>query len=252
MSTLRIVGLNLDIAWKDKQANYKNIEKSFKNTEADILLLPEMFSTGFCMDAAEIADQNEETLMWMKSFASRKNIAVAGSVSVTENGVFYNRFYFVTPSGSVEYYDKKHLFSYSGEDKIYTSGNHRKIIKYKGFRILLQVCYDLRFPTFQRNKGDYDLILNVANWPDTRVDAWRTLLKARAIENQSYVFGLNRIGNDGNNLHYVESSLILFADGQDITERDGHMLSAELDLDELIKFRKKFPFLTDADSFVLT
>lgn len=251
MSKLKIAGLNLDIFWKNKAKNYDVIADSFKNIEADIFLLPEMFSTGFCMDAEDIADRNNETLIWMQNFAQQKKTAIAGSVSICENEKFYNRFYFVKPDGNFDYYDKKHLFSYSGEDKIYTAGNVRKIIDYKGFRILLQVCYDLRFPVFQRNLGDYDLVLNVANWPETRVEAWRTLLKARAVENQSFVFGLNRIGTDGNQLNYEESSLILFADGTEISARQNNIVTAELDLEDLKKFRARFPFLKDADEFEL-
>lgn len=251
MSKLKIAGLNLDIFWKNKVRNYDVIADSFKNIEADVFLLPEMFSTGFCMDAEDIADRNNETLIWMQNFAQQKKTAIAGSVSICENEKFYNRFYFVKPDGNFDYYDKKHLFSYSGEDKIYTAGNVRKIIDYKGFRILLQVCYDLRFPVFQRNLGDYDLVLNVANWPETRVEAWRTLLKARAVENQSFVFGLNRIGTDGNQLNYEESSLILFADGTEISARQNNIVTAELDLEDLKKFRARFPFLKDADEFEL-
>lgn len=251
MSKLKIVGLNLDIVWKNKTENYKNIELALANVEADIFLLPEMFSTGFCMDAEEIADRNNETLYWMQSFGKQRNTAVAGSVSISENDKFYNRFYFVKPDGRFEFYDKKHLFSYSGEDKIYTSGDQRKVIEYKGFKILLQVCYDLRFPVFQRNLGDYDLMLNVANWPNTRVEAWRTLLKARAIENQAFVFGLNRIGTDGNNLNYEESTLALFADGTEISTRQNNLVIAEFDLDELQQFRDRYPFLKDADKFEL-
>ena len=131
MSTLEIAGLNLDISWKNKEQNYKQIEEEFSSVEADLFLLPEMFSTGFCMEADEVADRNLETLTWMKSFAKRKNSAFAGSVSVEENGKFYNRFYFVFPDESFEYYEKGHLFSYSGEDKIYTAGTNRKIIDYK-------------------------------------------------------------------------------------------------------------------------
>ena len=154
MSSIRIAGLNLDIIWKNKEANFQLIEQEFISVEADLFLLPEMFSTGFCMEADEVADRNLETLTWMKSFAKRKNSAFAGSVSVEKNGKFYNRFYFVFPDESFEYYDKRHLFSYSGEDKIYTAGTNRKIIDYKGFKILLQVCFDLRFPVFSRNQND--------------------------------------------------------------------------------------------------
>ena len=151
--------------------------------------------------------------------------------------------------GSFEFYDKRHLFSYSGEDKIYKSGEERVIVNVKGWRILLQVCYDLRFPVFARNNEDYDAILYVANWPETRIDAWNTLLKARAIENQSYVFGLNRIGTDGNNLTYPESSSCFFADGTVISEVNGNLVLAEFDEKKLSQYREKFQFLGDRDSF---
>ena len=249
MSTLIIAGLNLDISWKNKEENFREIENEFASTEADLFLLPEMFSTGFCMEADEVADRNEESLTWMKSFARSKNSAVAGSVSVEDNGKFYNRFYFVLPDGNFEYYDKRHLFSYSGEDKIYTAGTERKIIDYKGFRILLQVCFDLRFPVFSRNQNDYDAILYVANWPKSRVDAWKSLLKARSIENQSFLFGLNRIGMDGYNLEYEESSLVYFPDGREISERKNNLITTEWNLDELKEFRSKFPFLNERDEF---
>jgi len=246
---LTISGLNLNIEWKNKFKNFKTIEHEFSGISADIFILPEMFSTGFCMDAEEIADQNEETLHWMQDFASRKNAAVAGSVSVKENGKFYNRFYFVKPDGAFDFYDKRHLFSYSGEDKIYTPGKERKVVEYKGILFLLQVCYDLRFPVFSRNNEDYDVALYVANWPDTRVEAWKHLLKSRAIENQSYVFGLNRIGTDGNNLNYEESSRCFFPDGSDVLHHSGNIVSVKIDLEKLNEFRKRFPFLKDRDQF---
>lgn len=249
MPTLKIAGLNLDIVWKNKSANFEQIETQFDALQADLFLLPEMFSTGFCMEAAEVADRNQETLNWMKSFAKSKNAAVAGSVSVEENGNFYNRFYFVFPDGSFEYYDKRHLFSYSGEDKIYTAGTERKIIDYKGFKILLQVCFDLRFPVFARNQVDYDAMLYVANWPKSRVDAWKSLLKARSIENQAFLFGLNRIGTDGYNLEYEESSQVYFPDGKEISIRENNLIRTEWHLEELQEFRNKFPFLKDRDGF---
>jgi len=249
MSTLKIAGLNLDISWKNKEQNFKQIEEEFGSVEADLFLLPEMFSTGFCMEAEEVADRNLETFTWMKSFAKSKNSAVAGSVSVEENGKFYNRFYFVLPDGSFEYYDKRHLFSYSGEDKIYTAGTERKIIDYKGFKILLQVCFDLRFPVFSRNQNDYDAVLYVANWPKSRVEAWKSLLKARSIENQTFLFGLNRIGTDGYNLEYEESSLVYFPNGREISERKNNLIRSEWNLDELKEFRNKFPFLNERDEF---
>jgi len=248
-TNLKISGLNFDITWKDKERNFHNIEQEFQDISADLLVLPEMFSTGFYMNAAEIADSNEETLKWMKNFAAKRNSAVCGSASVFDNGSFVNRFYFVKPDGSYQFYDKTHLFTYSGEDHSYSKGKERVIVEYKGWRILLQVCYDLRFPVFSRNNDDYDAVIYVANWPETRIDAWTTLLKARAIENQSYVFGLNRIGTDGNNLNYPESSYCFFADGSIISETVNHLVSAEFNSDELKKYRGRFQFLDDRDSF---
>ena len=249
MSTLKIAGLNLDISWKNKEENFRIIENEFSTIEADIFLLPEMFSTGFCMEAEEVADRNNESLTWMKSFAKSKNSAVAGSVSVEDGGKFYNRFYFVFPDGNYEYYDKRHLFSYSGEDKVYTAGIERKIVEYKGFRILLQVCFDLRFPVFSRNQDDYDSILYVANWPSSRVEAWKSLLKARSIENQAFLFGLNRIGTDGYKNDYEESSQVYFPDGKEISERENNVVLSEWNLEELTEFRTKFPFLDERDGF---
>ncbi|MBP2618360.1 nitrilase-related carbon-nitrogen hydrolase [Chryseobacterium jejuense] len=246
---MKIVGLNLDIIWKNKAENFKIIERELQNFEADLFLLPEMFSTGFCMDASEVSDRSEESLEFLKKISKEKNAAFCGSAPVEERGNFYNRMYFVQPSGEVTFYDKRHLFSFSGEDKVYTPGNNRVIVEYKGVRFLLQVCYDLRFPVFARNNDDYDAILYVANWPEKRVEAWEHLLKARAIENLSFVFGLNRIGTDGNNLFYKESSHCFFADGKEISNKNGNIVSAELDMNELKDFRTHFQFLNDRDHF---
>lgn len=248
---MKIIGLNQDIIWKNIHANFNLIEEKFENQEADLFLLPEMFSTGFCMKPDEIADENEESLTWMKSFAKSKNAAIAGSVSVKDRENFYNRFYFVKPDGSFHFYDKKHLFTYSGEDKVYTAGTKKVIVEFKEFRILLQVCFDARFPVFSRNRKDYDVILYVANWPVNRVLAWETLTKARAIENQAYVFALNRIGVDGNKLKYPESSHCFFADGTDVSKKVGDLVIAELSLERLQQFRQDYPFLEDADDFSL-
>lgn len=246
---MKIVGLNLDIIWKNKAENFKIIEKELQALEADLFLLPEMFSTGFCMDASEVSDRNEESLEFLKKMSKEKNAAFCGSAPVEENGRFYNRMYFVKPHGEVVFYDKRHLFSFSGEDKVYTPGKKRVIVEYKGIRFLLQVCYDLRFPVFARNNDDYDAILYVANWPEKRVGAWEHLLKARAIENLSFVFGLNRIGIDGNNLFYQESSHCFFADGKEISDQKGNIVSAELNINELNDFRTHFRFLNDRDLF---
>lgn len=244
-----VKGLNLDIVWKDKTKNFALIENLVEKEEADVFLLPEMFSTGFSMDAAEVSDKNQESLNFLKKIAKEKNAAFCGSVPVEENGKFYNRMYFVTPDSQITHYDKRHLFSFSGEDKVFTPGKERVIIEYKGVRFLLQVCYDLRFPVFARNNDDYDAILYVANWPEKRVEAWEHLLKARAIENQAYVFGLNRIGTDGNKLFYRESSHCFFADGKEVSSKDDNWVTAQLSLDELKGFRNHFQFLGDRDDF---
>lgn len=246
---MKIVGLNLDIIWKNKAENFKIIERELQTLDADLFLLPEMFSTGFCMDASEVSDRNEESLEFLKKISKEKNAAFCGSAPVEEKGNFFNRMYFVQPNGEVSFYDKRHLFSFSGEDKVYTPGKSRVIVEYKGIRFLLQVCYDLRFPVFARNNDDYDAVLYVANWPEKRVGAWEHLLKARAIENLSFVFGLNRIGTDGNNLFYQESSHCFFADGREISEKNGNIVSAKLDMNELKDFRSHFQFLNDRDHF---
>ncbi|MGE6395560.1 nitrilase-related carbon-nitrogen hydrolase [Chryseobacterium scophthalmum] len=246
---MKITGLNQDIIWKNKIENFQLIENQLQNQEADLFLLPEMFSTGFCMDAAEVSDKNEESLEFLKKISKEKNTAFSGSASIKVNDQFFNRMYFVKPDSEIIFYDKRHLFSFSGEDKIYTPGNDRVIVEYLGIRFLLQVCYDLRFPVFARNNDDYDAILYVANWPEKRVGAWEHLLKARAIENLSYVFGLNRIGTDGNDLFYQESSHCFFADGKEISQKKGNLVSAELNLEELKDFRNHFQFLNDRDIF---
>lgn len=246
---MKITGINLDIIWKNKEANFRNIEQAFEGREADIFVLPEMFSTGFCMDAAEVADSHEESLSFLRKMAREKNAAFCGSAPVQQDGNYYNRMYFVHPDGKTDFYDKRHLFSFSGEDQVYTPGKERVVVHYKGFRILLQVCYDLRFPVFARNNNDYDMIIYVANWPEKRVEAWEHLLKARAIENLSFVFGLNRIGTDGNDLLYRESSHCFFADGKEISVKEGNIISADPDLQELRDFRSHFRFLDDRDRF---
>lgn len=246
---MKIAGLNLDIIWKNKAENFQLIERELQNQQADLFLLPEMFSTGFCMDASEVSDRNHESLEFLKKMSREKNAAFCGSAPFEDNGIFYNRMYFVEPDSTVDFYDKRHLFSFSGEDKVYTPGKERVIVNYNSFRILLQVCYDLRFPVFARNNDDYDVILYVANWPEKRVGAWEHLLKARAIENLSFVFGLNRIGTDGNNLFYQESSHCFFADGKEISQKNGNLVTAELDIEELKDFRNHFQFLNDRDSF---
>ncbi|NAW50491.1 amidohydrolase [Elizabethkingia argentiflava] len=252
MRKLKILGLQHNIQWRDKVKNLERIESLFSTKEKpDIFLLPEMFATGFCMDAQQIADKKEEILSWMRSFAIQHKVAVGGSVAIEHHQKFYNRFYFVEKGGKTHHYDKRHLFSYAREDQYYTPGKKRVVIEYLGWKICLQVCYDLRFPVFSRNTDDYHLMLNIANWPSSRIDAWDSLLKARALENQCYVFGLNRLGEDGEKLHYTGSSHCFFADGREVGRIEDTFISAELDQELLHQHRMKFPFLADRDDFEL-
>ena len=195
---MKITILQRDIVWASPEENVRRADETIsRNPGADIYVLPEMFSTGFCTNPEGIAESfDSPTLQWMKQKSAEINAAIAGSVAVTSEGKYYNRFYFVKPDGSVSFYDKKHLFTYGGEHLRFTPGQERVVVEFRGVRILLEVCYDLRFPVWSRNRGDYDMILYVASWPTPRVSAWSALLVARAIENQCYVAGVNRVGED--------------------------------------------------------
>lgn len=253
---MKITLLQRDICWADPQANCERLEQCLHNLpESDLYVFPEMFSTGFCTDPDGIAEDLSQpgSLDWMKKIAGVRNCALAGSLAVKENGNFYNRFYFVCPDGSTFYYDKKHLFTYGGEHKAFTAGQQRVIVTYKKVRILLQVCYDLRFPVWTRNRKDYDLILYVASWPTSRIDAWTSLLCARAIENQCYVAGVNRVGTDPT-CSYCGGTVMFNPYGQisRACKRDAEdEVTVEIDLEDLVRFREKFPVLEDADSFEL-
>ena len=195
---MKVTILQRDITWANPAANRERCDEAInRNAGADIYVLPEMFSTGFCTHPDGIAEPaDSDTLQWMKDKAKETNAAIAGSVAVTESSKFYNRFYFVYPDGKVQHYDKHHLFTYGGEHLRFTAGTERVVVEFRGVRILLEICYDLRFPVWARNHGDYDMILYVASWPTPRVEAWSALLRARAIENQCYVVGVNRVGSD--------------------------------------------------------
>ncbi len=252
---MKITLIQTDLLWNDPAGNRARFEQKIAEAgSADLIVLPEMFSTGFCTQPRLAAEPlGGETLPWMKRIAQKTDCALAGSVAVEENGNYFNRFYFVKPDGSVSQYDKRHLFTYGGEHKEFTAGDKRVIVEYKGWRILLQICYDLRFPVWSRNRNDYDLALYTANWPTPRVDAWSVLLRARAIENLCYVAGINRTGTDPNCSYCGKSALLDFK-GQtlaDVEPGKEALLSAELDADALRDFRKNFPALQDADRFSL-
>lgn len=252
---MKIALLQSDIEWAMPCRNRFGAEAMIASAPGcDLYVLPEMFSTGFCTSPEGVAEPEPcDSLKWMKDSAEMFSAAIAGSVAVEENGRFFNRFYFVTPDGNAVHYDKRHLFTYGGEHLKFTAGKERKIVEYKGVRILLQVCYDLRFPVWSRNRGDYDMALYVASWPETRADAWRQLLKARAIENQCFVAGVNRIGTDPSN-SYCGGTMLIDPYGKVIAECADGMESvavAEISMEELAAFRQKFPVLDDADDFEL-
>ena len=189
----------------------------------------------------------------MCKVAAERDCAIAGSVAVEENGTYYNRFYFVYPDGTIRSYDKKHLFSYGGEHLCFTAGKERVVVEFRGVRMLLQICYDLRFPVWTRNRGDYDMILYVASWPTSRVEAWNLLLRARAIENQCYVAGVNRVGTDPS-CTYCGGTVLIDPYGKTVAECETGReceVSGSVDMEQLEVYRKKFPVLGDADAFDL-
>jgi predicted amidohydrolase len=250
---VKITILQRDILWAQPEVNVKRANEAISLlADTDLCILPEMFSTGFATEPKGIAENDHsDTLAWMKATAAERHCALAGSLAVESGGRFYNRFYFVEPDGKVTTYDKRHLFTYGGEDKRFTRGKERVVVNFRGVRILLEVCYDLRFPVWSRNRGDYDLIIYVASWPKSRVEAWSTLLKARAIENQCYVAGVNRVGSDPA-CEYNGCSVILDPYGHTLAacKPDWEMeASANIDMDALTAFRRKFPVLDDADEF---
>ena len=216
-----------------------------------LIVLPEMFSTGFITMPAGEAESDGASLGWMKAIAKKYGCAVAGSVATEDGGLFYNRFYFVKPDGTFVKYDKRHLFSFAGEDRRFTAGSEKVITEYNGVRFFLQICYDLRFPCFSRNilPNPYDAVIYVASWPSPRIGAWDTLLKARAIENQCYAIGVNRVGKDPSCQYNGHSSIVDPYGNASASCAEGveEIVSADLDLDSLQAFRDKFPMLNDAD-----
>ena len=258
MSSLTITLIQADLVWEDKQKNLAMLEEKINsiNQKTELVVLPEMFSTGFSMRPETLAEtMNGETVTWMKRMAASCNIVLTGSVIIVENNFFYNRLIWVLPNGSLGYYDKRHLFAFAGEDQHYTPGNKRLIAQIKGWKINLQVCYDLRFPVWARQQSaeqpEYDLLLYVANWPERRVHAWKTLLAARAIENQCYVVGVNRVGNDGNGIYHSGDSMVIDPLGTILyhASEAASMYTITLDKEPLETTRDRFPFWKDADDF---
>lgn len=245
------------LAWENPNQNRLHFLEQINSITqpVDIIVLPEMFTSGFTMNANAIAETMEgETVSWMKGIASKKQAAITGSLVIKEHGKFYNRLLFVYPNGQIDTYDKRHTFTLAGEDKVYTAGIKKSIINYKGWTICPLICYDLRFPVWARNIENYDLLLYVANWPTPRINAWDALLKARAIENMSYCIGVNRVGLDGNNHEYSGHSALYDVLGNRVDAIPYEKEAVEIvtiDKSELELHRNKLNFLNDKDDFIL-
>lgn len=257
VKNLKAAVLQVDLVWEDIEANKRKFEEriSALSGDVDLIVLPEMFTTGFSMNAKGLAEPVKgPSFEWMQKMAYQKNAAVTGSLIISEDKLFYNRLYFVYPDGSFEKYDKKHTFTLAKENETYASGNERLVVTYQGWKICPLVCYDLRFPVWARNTENYDLLLYVANWPAPRIHAWDILLQARAIENMSYCIGVNRVGKDGKDLDYVGHSAVYDLLGKRISKNATETEFSEevvLSKDHLLETRSQLRFLQDRDQFTL-
>jgi len=255
MSALKITLLQETLSWMDGEANLRHFDAQLAGlTGRDLIILPEMFTTGFAMEAAKSSLPEAQVVEWLHQHARSTDALVGGSAAIqTEHGAV-NRFLLVEPDGTLHQDDKRHLFRMADEHHHYQPGEQRQVFEWRGWRILPQICYDLRFPVFSRNRNDYDLALYVANWPAPRALHWQALLLARAIENQAYVAGCNRVGSDGNQHHYSGDSQIISPQGEILSAAEPHQrarLDAELSLDALQAYRERFPAWQDADRFSL-
>ena len=248
--------IQANLVWENKSANLEKLAQLIaKQTESpDLIVLPEMFTTGFSMSTAELAESmTGQTVQWMKDIAQQYQATITGSCIIKEAENYYNRLLWVSPNGELSHYDKRHLFGMGDENKHYTAGNVQQVVQLQDWNIMPMICYDLRFPVWSRNTMDLDLLIFVANWPDKRVDAWSKLLEARAIENQCYVIGVNRVGDDGNGFHHTGHSAVIDPMGhemEDLKYTDG-IIEATLDMDKLKLIRRQLPFLRDRDVFEL-
>ena len=265
MSTLTITAIQADLFWEDKTANLNMLENKILSVaeRTEVVILPEMFSTGFTMNPSAFAEKMDgTTINWMRALSKKKNIILTGSIIIEEKEQYFNRLIWMLPNGEYGYYDKRHLFAFAGENNHYAAGKKRLIASVKGWRINLQICYDLRFPVWARQNtltdegltdAEYDVLIYVANWPERRSAAWKSLLTARAIENQCYVVGVNRVGKDGNDINHSGDSMIINPLGETLHHVDGKedVFTLSLDKDFLKEVRTKFPFLKDGDEFVI-
>ena len=266
MSTLRFTLIQTPLFWENKEANLDLLGQKIRNIDqpTEIIVLPEMFSTGFSMQPEKWAETMEgPTVDWMRRLSIEKRAIITGSIIIVENGNYYNRLIWMLPNGELGYYDKRHLFAFAGEDQHYTPGNKRLIASVKGWKINLQICYDLRFPVWARQSGstikgedektnsEYDVLLYVANWPEKRNHAWKTLLTARSIENQCYTIGVNRVGEDGHQINHSGDTMVVGPLGEVLYHcaNDETIFHIQLEKNEIENTRASFPFWKDADFF---
>ncbi|HUH47737.1 MAG TPA: amidohydrolase [Arenibacter sp.] len=252
---LKVALVQASLVWERPEENRNRLSKEIDQISSgiDVIVLPEMFTTGFTMSPADILhEEGEKSVRWMKDHAKRKNAALVGSVVFYEAGHYYNRLWFVDPNGKASSYDKRHTFTLAGEDKVYRVGEKRLIIDFRGFRFCPLICYDLRFPVWARNTENYDILIYVANWPAKRINAWDALLKARAIENMAYVIGVNRVGTDKNGHHYVGHSAVYDVLGEPLVFSEAEaVLYTTLESDHITEHRERSKFLDDRDLFNL-
>ncbi len=255
---LKVTLIQADLIWEDAKQNRSNFDSKISQLResTDLIVLPEMFTTGFTMQPQNVFEtMNGPSIQWMKNIASEKQAAITGSLVIQENENFYNRLLFVHPNGTVETYDKRHTFTLAGEDKVYDSGKEKLLVDYKGWKICPMICYDLRFPVWARNAEDYDVLIYVANWPKPRINAWDALLKARAIENMSYCIGVNRVGVDINDYEYSGHSAVYDVLGNKMTNiapNNEEIFQINLTKSHVTKYREKLQFLNDRDHFSLS
>ncbi len=252
--TLKITVIQADLIWEKPEANLQKFEEKIEHLDenTDLIILPEMFAYGYSMKPQKFASYQDKIMQTVAEAAALKQAVICTGVITERKGDYYNTLVWMHPDGSCQMYDKRHLFSFAGEQFYYKPGTEQIICKVKGWRVKPLICYDLRFPVWSRNRNDYDLLVYIANWPESRQNAWSTLLKARAIENQVYVAGVNRVGKDGNGVYHSGDSVVVDPKGHVISDIKPHKEAVQtlsLDLDALNAFRKKFPVGQDADKF---
>ena len=251
---MKIALLQTLLSWENPSENRDLLQNKINaiSQDVDLIVLPEMFTSGFTMNPKSVAETMQgATISWLKEVAKKRNCALSGSLVIEENGNYFNRLVFVFPNGDIQHYDKRHLFTLAGENKVYKAGDDKLIFEYKGYKICPLICYDLRFPVFSRNMENYDILIYVANWPKPRVNAWDILLKARAVENMTYVIGVNRIGMDANNHEYVGHSQAIDYLGNYILEpqETDEVFIIDLNKEKMLETRNKLAFLNDKDEF---